>query len=202
MYDPRMMEEFDTTAFLRVINPEDNQTGGGAASAIAGAMAASLVGMVARLSIGRRNMPLTDEDYRSVDEEAQKLVKRLFGISNQDSSAFDAVISAYRMPKSTEEEKEIRSEAIQEAIIGATEVPLESARSCVKVLELVSELRGRSNKNAASDLECAVFLAKAGIKGALSNANINILSIKDESTSSKYVSMVEELQAVAVKKEG
>lgn len=196
MYDPLIMEEFDTTAFLRVIDPEDNQTGGGAASAIAGAMAASLVGMVARLSVGRKNLPETDDYYQAMDVEAQNLGKRLFRISNQDSSAFDEVMTAYRMPRSTEEEKKTRSKAIQTAIIGATEVPIENARCCVKVLELASKLRGRSNKNAASDLDCAIYLAMAGIKGAISNANINILSIKDENISAKYVSMVHEMQSM------
>jgi formiminotetrahydrofolate cyclodeaminase len=196
MYDPLIMEEFDTNAFLRVIDPEDNQTGGGAASAIAGAMAASLVGMVARLSFGRKNMPESDDYYQAMDVEAQGLVNRLFAISNQDSSAFDEVMIAYRMPRSTEEEREARSKAIQNAIIKATEMPIENARCCVEVLELASKLRGRSNSNAASDLECAVYLATAGIKGAISNASINILSIKDETIAERYGAMVQELQEV------
>ena len=173
-------------AFMRVIDPTDNATGGGAGSAVAGAMAAALVGMVARLSIGRKNMPDPDEIYRTVDARAQALSDELFTGSNADSAAFDAVMAAFRLPKETEADKMTRSAAIQAATIGATEVPVQNAEKCAEVLRLARSLVGRSNTNAASDLDCAIFLAEAGLKGALSNAEINISGIKDTGVSEAF----------------
>jgi formiminotetrahydrofolate cyclodeaminase len=182
-------------AFTRVLDPNDNATGGGAASAVAGAMAAALVGMVARVSVGKKNMPEPDAFYQDMDAKAQALSNTLLDGSNADSTAFDRVMDAFRLPKSTDEEKAVRSAAIQQATIGATETPLQNAANCARALELAAQLEGRSNTNAASDLECAVFLATAGLKGALSNAEINIGSIKDQAVASAFAKRVSELRA-------
>lgn len=182
------------TAFHRILDPADNVTGGGAASAVAGAMAAALVGMVARVSVGKKNMPEPDAFYQDIDTQAQALANALLAGSNADSVAFDKVMAAYRLPKDTQEQKAARSQAIQQAIIGATEVPLQNAGACAGVLALAAQLEGRSNPNAASDLECAVYLASAGLKGALSNAKINIGSIKDERVAAEFANRVSDLQ--------
>lgn len=182
-------------AFHRILDPTDNVTGGGAASAVAGSMAAALVGMVARVSVGKKNMPEPDAFYQAIDAEAQSLSTTLLEGSNADSAAFDRVMDAYRLPKATDEEKAARTVAIQHAITGATETPLHNAEGCARALELAAQLVGRSNTNAASDLECALFLATAGLKGALSNAEINIGSLKDESVVAAFTKRVEDLRA-------
>jgi formiminotetrahydrofolate cyclodeaminase len=168
-------------AFLRVLDPEDNQTGGGAASAISSAMAAALVGMVARLSIGRKGME-PQAYYQEIDTEAQELAAALFLGAGADSEAFDEVMAAYRMPKDTLEAQSGRTAAIQKAIIHATRVPLNNATRSARTLELCEKLYQRSNPNAASDLDCARYLAEAGLKGSLSNVEINLDSIKDPGT--------------------
>ena len=183
------------TAFTRVLAPNDNATGGGAASAVAGAMAAALVGMVARVSEGKKNMPEPDAFYRDMDAQAQSLSNTLLDGSNADSAAFDRVMDAFRLPKATDDEKAARTAAIQQATIGATETPLQNAKNCARVLAIAAQLEGRSNTNAASDLECAIFLATAGLKGALSNAEINIGSIKDEGLAAAFAKRVAELRA-------
>jgi len=171
--------EIDLTAFNGVLDPADNITGGGAASAIASAMAAGLVGLVARVSIGKKNMVEPDEVYREIDARSQELANELVAGSNADSAAFGKVMDAYRLPRETDEEKADRSAAIQSATAGATDVPLANAAHGLQVLELAARLEGKSNVNALSDLECAVFLAKAGVEGALSNAAINIEGLSD-----------------------
>jgi methenyltetrahydrofolate cyclohydrolase len=183
------------TAFTRVLDPADNATGGGAASAVAGAMAAALVGMVARVSVGKKTMHEPDAFYQNIDAQAQALSNALLDGSNADSAAFDRVMDAFRLPKATDEEKTARSATIQQATIGATETPLQNAENCARALALAAQLEGRSNINAASDLECAIFLATAGLKGALSNAEINIGSIKDESVAAAFAKRVSDLQA-------
>ena len=168
-------------AFLRILDPEDNQTGGGAASAVSAAMAAALVGMVARLSLGREGLE-PDIYYREIDQEAQELVGALFLGAGADSEAFDAVMNAYRLPKANPAEKTKRSAAIQEAMTQATRVPLNNATRSARTLELCSMLQDRSTPTAASDLDCARYLAEAGLKGSLSNVSVNLSSIKDPQT--------------------
>lgn len=166
-------------ALLKVLDPTDNATGGGTASAVAGAMAAALVGMVARLSLGKKGMQ-PDGFYSKIDSEAQKLTEQLLNGSNSDSIAFEQVQTAFKLPKETDEQKAKRKSAIAEAMLQATRVPLENAKACRLVLDLRQELEKCFNANAASDLDCAAHLAKAGLLGCLANVAINLVSIKDE----------------------
>jgi len=173
--------ESDIAAFLRVLDPADDQTGGGTASAVAGAMAAGLAGMVARLSIGREGLE-PEAYYREIDAEARVLTGSLMSGGAEDSEAFGAVMRAFTLPKCTDEEKAARSEAIQDAMVDATQVPLENGERCARVLKLVDKLRDRSNPNAASDLEVAGALGRTALEGCLANVAINVASIKDGAT--------------------
>lgn len=166
-------------AFLKVLDPADNSTGGGTASAVAGAMAAALAAMVARLSIGKAGLE-PEEFYSERGNELSQLSNELFDGGHQDSEAFAAVRQAFKLPKNTEAEKAARTAAVQAAWINAAEIPLSNAGRCGRVLTLAAELEGRSNENAASDLTCARYLARAGLKGCLENVSINLPMIKDE----------------------
>ena len=167
-------------AFLKVLDPSDNSTGGGTASAVAGAMAAALVGMVSRLSVGREGMA-EDAFYEKITAEAEGLSKELFRGGWEDSEAFKAVMVGFKMPKETNEQRARRRKVIDAAMLEAALVPLANAERCRRVLDLKKKLAGRFNPNAASDLTCAEHLAKAGLLGCLANVDINLGSIKDES---------------------
>ena len=171
--------EENISAFLRVLDPTDDVTGGGTASAVAGAMAAGLVAMVARLSIGKKGME--DEiDYRAIDDESQRLSATLFTGGREDSEAFQAVRAAYRQAGGDTESRASRREQIQRAVILAARVPLKNAEACKEVLELCARLEGYSSPNAESDLECACHLARAGLLGCLANVEINLGSLEDD----------------------
>jgi formiminotetrahydrofolate cyclodeaminase len=165
-------------AFLKVLDPGDNSTGGGTASAVAGAMAAALVSMVARLSLGRPGME-SESFYREIRAQAEDLSGRLYQGGAADSQAFAAIREAYGLPKATPEDKEKRLAAIQKATLRATRIPLENAEACREVLSLQARLQGRFNSNAASDLECAGYLAQAGLSGCLANVEINLRSLRE-----------------------
>jgi formiminotetrahydrofolate cyclodeaminase len=182
-------------AFLKVLDPEDNSTGGGTASAVAGAMAASLVAMVARLSIGKEDME-PEGFYRSIVQEAGGLAGDLFEGARRDSEAFEAVLQALRLPRGNEEEKAARTRAIQAGYAHATEVPLRNAEMSVRAYQLAGELEGHSNPRAASDLICARHLARAGALGCLANVVINLPSIKGPDRATQYSSRAEALAAV------
>ena len=167
-------------AFLRVLDADDNSTGGGTASSVAGAMAAGLAAMVARLSMNKKDLG-PSEHFQKMALQAEELCQELFNGGREDAAAFDQVATAYKMPKDTQDAKNIRSQAIQTAMLLAAEVPLSNAERCRRVLELCRSLKGCFNTNAASDLECAVYLATAGLKGCAANVRINLPCIKDES---------------------
>jgi len=183
--------------FLRTLDPIDTSTGGGAASAIAGAMGAALVAMVARLSIGKEGM-LEESFYQGVSSEAEDLASKLFRGGREDELAFACIRAAYRLPKDSEEQKTERREAIQVAMIQAARVPLSNAERCGRVLDLCTQLQGCSNPNASSDLECAGHLARAGVLGCVANVLINVPSIKDETTSAELVARAHAAQKSAI----
>ena len=184
-------------AFLKVLDPADNSTGGGTASAVAGAMAAALVSMVARLSLGKPGME-SESFYREISLQAADLSRRLYQGGAADSQAFEAIRAAYRLPKATPEEKKRRLSAIQEATLRAGRIPLENAEACRTVLSLQLGLRGRFNANAASDLECAAYLARAGLSGCLANVEINLRSLKEPGVVAELSARVHLLRKAAV----
>ncbi len=166
-------------AFLRVLDASDNSTGGGTASSIAGAMAAGLAAMVARLSMGKKDLA-PQEHYEKIAAQAEEIAGNLFNGGRDDAAAFDRVSSAYKLPKETDEDKAVRSLDIEKAMEHAAEVPLSNAGYCKTVLDICRQLEEKFNTNAKSDLECADYLAKAGLKGCLANVRINLPYIKDE----------------------
>ena len=141
-------------------------------------MAAALVAMVARLSLPPAG-PEPEATYLEIIDRCAELADALIAGGDEDTQAFAAVMAAYRMPKSTDVEKQARSPAIQAALAHATRVPLRNAELCAGVLAQVARLEGRSNRNAASDLQCAAYLARAGLQGCLANVEINLPGIKD-----------------------
>ncbi|PIE73650.1 MAG: formiminotransferase-cyclodeaminase [Deltaproteobacteria bacterium] len=171
--------EKNIDTLFKILSSTDNTTGGGSASSIAGAMAAGLVGMVARLSLGKTE-PELDETYQEVATEADALVRNLFAGATRDSDAFAVVSDAFSLPKGTDEEKKIRSQKIAAGMTLCAEVPLENAQLCRRVYELHEILEKRYNTNASSDLACAKNLAIAGVRGCAENVKINLPYLKDE----------------------
>lgn len=182
-------------AFLDVIDPEDNATGGGTASALAGAMAAGLAGMVARVSLGKEGLR-SDHFYEEIDARARVLTGQLLGGAEEDSQAFGHVMRAYRMPKATDEEKKERSAAIQTGLAGATAVPLRNGERCAEVGELLDRLAPSHNTNATSDLEVGRRLAAAGLAGCIDNVEINLGSIKDDKVRGGFERRLEALRSI------
>lgn len=176
--------ENNINAFLKVLDASDNATGGGTASCVAGSMAAGLVGMVARLSMGKDGL-LPTKHYEGIALRAEELAQALFGAGRIDAEAFAVVSSAFKMPKETPQQKQARSLAIQKGMAHCAEVPLANTRLCCEVLGLADKLAEKYNLNATSDLQCARYLATAGLKGCAANVRINLPSIKDKAVVEK-----------------
>jgi glutamate formiminotransferase/formiminotetrahydrofolate cyclodeaminase len=167
--------------------------GGGSAAAYAGAMAAALVAMVARLTIGKEKYADSQVQIQKILDESQPLQAVLLAAVEADSAAFEAVMDAYRLPKDTDETRAVRSAAIQEATIEAAHVPFETARKSLRVLQLALQVAAMGNRNAITDAGTAAALAQAAIRGAGYNVRVNCLGIKD---TAKVQEFLEELQSV------
>jgi methenyltetrahydrofolate cyclohydrolase len=166
--------------FLRRLASGDPTPGGGAASALAGALGASLVSMVCNLTLGRERYADLEADAREIQSEAEALRDRLQQGIDEDAAAYGRVIATYRLPRGTDDEKVARSEAIQAATLEAAEVPLSLAEASARVIDLAERALGRTNPNAASDLAVAGLLGVAALDGAAANVEINLSSLKDE----------------------
>src|SRR5439155_2724498 len=133
------MKELSLGQFLDRLASSDPTPGGGTASAIAGALAAGLLAMVSRLSAGKGG---DDAAFQRTLAAAEEQRRALLDLAVQDAQAFDAVMRARRLPKETAEDKQRRQAAIQEALTGASDVPLDVASRAASLLEIATSLAG------------------------------------------------------------
>ena len=167
------------TDLLKAFRSPDPTPGGGSASALAGAVGASLAAMVAALPKSRTE---TDEDQRrlrAAGERCASLGERLAALMDADTSAYDEVVAAFKLPRTTDAEKSTRSIRVQEALRGATEVPLDVIRVCVDALEQGVVVAEFGNRNARSDVQIGLELLGVAVRGAGLNVEINLESLMD-----------------------
>jgi formiminotetrahydrofolate cyclodeaminase len=181
-----MLIDMDVKDFLKELASNSPAPGGGSVSALAGSLAAALVSMVARLS-EKQTLPEGVEETTAVLKKAEKLMADLQKDVDQDTEAFQQVMEAYGLPKQTEQEREARSRAIQQALQGAALHPMKVARECLDVMRLCTWAVVYGNPNALSDAGVASLLAMSGIRGALYNVDINLSSIRDEKFKEKMI---------------
>ena len=171
--------DLSVNAFGAEVASASPAPGGGSAAALAGSIAAGLVVMVCRLSLGRRDIAASDGEITEVLAKSKRLRSRLLEIVDEDTAAFDAVMDAVRMPKAEETERAAHSKALTRATLAAAAAPLETLAATRQTLQLAARLAGRANPAAVSDLGVAVHLARAGAEGALLNVSINLSALPD-----------------------
>jgi glutamate formiminotransferase/formiminotetrahydrofolate cyclodeaminase len=164
-------------------------------------MAAALVGMVARLTVGKKKFAGVEARMRGVAAAADGLRERLQQAVASDSEAFDAVMAARRMPKGTEAEKRSREAALEAAMRHAGEVPLGVARDAAAALGLAAEVAESGNPSAASDAGSAGALARAALTAATMNVRVNADGLKDEDAAAAWRTALESLEARAAEAE-
>ena len=158
----------------------DPTPGGGTAAAVALSQAAALTCMVADLTLGRDRWKDGWPGAQAAKDVATPLLARGHELAGEDAAAFDAVIAAFRLPKTSDDQQVRRRTAIQEATMGAAEVPLNTAREALSLLNSLPELARSGNSNAVTDVGVAGLLAGAACKGGLFNVEINVRSLPDE----------------------
>ncbi len=176
MTQPLLME-----TFLDRLATASPTPGGGSVAALAGATGAGLVSMVCRLTLPKTEDGDLIERLSLACERADELRLRLTSLIERDAASYDAVITAYRLPKNTDDEKQRRRGAIQDALKVAATVPAETAATALELLSLAHEIVPDATRNAISDIGVAAHMAYASFSSAWVNVRINLGSIRDDS---------------------
>ena len=175
-----MLAELTLQQFIDKVISNDPVPGGGSVSALNGALAASLSAMVANLTVGRKKYAEVNDLMQELAARLETAARRLLADVDRDSEAYDRVFSAFKLPKDTDEQKAVRSEAIQRETKYAAQVPMEVARAVHDILPHIATVAQRGNSNAVTDACVAMMCARTAVLGALLNVKINLSTIKDE----------------------
>ena len=172
------MESLDSF-MIRLASPSP-APGGGAASASVSIVAASLSSMVAGLTIGKKGYEDHQELMRKILARSNEITGELRKLMEDDEKAFNEIVSAWKLPRSSDHEKEMRTAAIQKAAKLAIKVPWEIAEVSREILRNAKTLAEYGNKNAVTDAGCALEFSLAALKGAIQNIAINLKSLNDK----------------------
>ncbi len=154
--------------------------GGGPVAAFTCAQGASLCIMVCELSIGKKKFEEYDSLLKEVLSNQKKYKEEFLNLMNQDSIDFKEMEKVFKMPKDTDEEKDLRNKAMQEAFKICLETPLNIMETALKSISDTRRIVGKSSSLASSDLEVSALMLEAGARGALVNVKINTKNMEDK----------------------
>lgn len=181
------------TTFIMDLASKAPTPGGGGASAYGGALASALGSMVGNLTVGKKRYEAVEADTYIVLEKLADARVRLIELVEEDARAFAPLAAAYGMPKGTPDEQAAKDAAMQEALVGACEVPLDIMRTCARVIELCEFLAYNGSRMALSDVGVAVAFGKAALLGASLNVYINAKDIGDRERAERYTGEADRL---------
>jgi formiminotetrahydrofolate cyclodeaminase len=185
--------------FLNALASKAPTPGGGSAAAVIGAMGAGLISMVCNVTLGKKGMDEVAAEMRAVCDQSEALRVRLTGMIAEDIAAFDALMSAYRLPKATDAEKAARAAAIQKGLAGATNTPLDCARACAEVIKLSRRAAQHGYSGVISDAGVGVLAAQTALRSAALNVEINAPLLEDRAFAAAAKEEVEALQAAGAR---
>lgn len=186
MYDTSFIDELASAA---------PTPGGGGASAYAGALAAALASMVGNLTVGKKTYADVEDEVRASLARLDALRARLVALVDEDARAFEPLAAAYRLPKATPEEQAAKNAALQQALVGASDVPLAIMRAVADVVDEADYLAHHGSKMARSDAGVAAAFARAASDGASLNIFINAASMDDAAQAARYRGEADSLAA-------
>ena len=188
-------------AFAEETSSESPAPGGGSISAYMGALGAALACMVANLSAGKRGWESRWKEFSDWAEEAQQLMRELLALVDEDTAAFNRLMGAMRMPKSSPEQIEERDAAIEAATLYAGEVPLRTMKTAVKAFPLLRRMAEEGNPNSVSDAGVGALAARSAVLGAQLNVKINASGLQNRDDAARLLAEAEAVAADAIKAE-
>ena len=174
-----MLTSKSINEFLNELASNSPAPGGGSISALSGALSAGLTSMVCRLTIGKKKYADVQEEMGKILEESERLRNRLTLLIDEDTAAFNEVMTAFALPKASAEQQETRINAIQTATKKASLVPLEVMGLSASAASLAKCVSEKGNTNSITDAGVACLAATTAYRGAMMNVLVNLSSIKD-----------------------
>ena len=165
--------------FLATLASDAPTPGGGTGAAMVGAMGAALVRMLAVLTLGKPKYAQHDALMRAIADGAEEARVRLVELADEDARSYDAVSAAYKLPKETPEQQVAKKAAIERALKGAIEAPLQVMEQCLEVIGLAKNAVPNGNRNAVSDGAAGSEFARSAMVVAAYNVRINLVGIED-----------------------
>lgn len=186
------LSDLTVKGFVEELASDSPAPGGGSVAALAGSLGAALSAMVAGLTVGKEKYKENWEIMEKVQAEGTALQNRFLELMEEDTEAFNGFMDAMKLPKSSDEEKAARSQAMQEATKKAIMVPFETMKQCAAMIKLADIASTKGNPNAVTDAGSAAVLARAAAVAASYNVKINLMGLKDEAFAAKIRSEMEE----------
>ena len=191
--------DFNLREFANELSVDSPAPGGGSTAALCGALSASLSSMVSNLTVGKKEYKNVQKDVKEIAVKAQSLKDEFLRAVDLDTIAFNKLMEAYRLPKKTEEQKQERDQAVEEAVKEATMVPFGVLEKSIDALNLAREIALKGNKNSLSDAGVAGLTGQVAAEGAYYNIKINLPNLQDSEFKSKIKKQATSLKKKAVK---
>jgi formiminotetrahydrofolate cyclodeaminase len=166
--------------FLDKLCSDSPEPGGGSASALIGATAASLAGMLAALTVNKKGYESVKPEMEEIFSKAKQLEEDMIDLLQRDTEAFEDAAKAFKLPRNTEKEKLARAEAIEKGLIKASEVPFSIMEKSLEVAHLARVVLKKGNEMAISDGAIAALFAEAAAIGGMINVRINLSWMKNK----------------------
>jgi formiminotetrahydrofolate cyclodeaminase len=184
-------------AFIRELSSKAPVPGGGGASALVGALSASLTHMVGALTVGKPKYAAVEAEMNELLKETEALANRFLKLMDEDAEAFEPLAQAYRLPKETEAERASKAIQMEAALKSAVQPPLEIMETCAKSLPLIALCAEKGSVVAVSDAGVAASLCRAALEGASLNVFINTQGMLDRGYAESLNRRAKELLAQA-----
>jgi formiminotetrahydrofolate cyclodeaminase len=179
--------------FIQELSSKAPIPGGGGASALVGALSASLTHMVAALTVGKPKYAAVDEEMQELLNKTESLANRFLTLMDEDAAAFEPLAQAYRLPKETEAEREAKSVRMEIALKSAVQPPLDIMEACAEALPLIAFCAEKGSVVAVSDAGVAASLIRSALEGASLNVFINTQGMQDKAYAASLNARAREL---------
>lgn len=180
-------------AFIQELSSKAPIPGGGGASALVGALSASLTHMVGALTVGKPKYAAVEAEMQELLNDTEALANRFLALMDEDAEAFEPLAQAYRLPKETDEEKANKAILMEAALKSAVQPPLEIMETCAKALPLIALCAEKGSVVAVSDAGVAASLCRAALEGASLNVFINTQGMQDKAYAESLNTRAKEL---------
>lgn len=197
----RRLTDMTCAEFADETASESPAPGGGSISAYMGALAAALGTMVANLSAHKAGWDERWKEFSDQADRGQELLSRLLHLVDEDTEAFNRIMDAFKLPKSTPEEKEARRQAIEAATLYATQVPLQTMEAAVETFPLLESMARTGNPASVSDAGVGALAARSAVLGAQLNVRINAAGLADRAEADRLTARAAEIAALAISSE-